>query len=76
MNPTERKLAISKQRIEALNGILEEYERLVEIAGEKGIFHPTALITGHSSKAIVEIGFSLNANIYTDFPPSKPRHKA
>jgi hypothetical protein len=72
MNPSERTLMISRQRMEALNGILEEYERLVKVAGEKGIFRVRALEPKLSSKATVEISFSLVANIYTDYPPPKP----
>jgi hypothetical protein len=73
MNPSERALMISKQRIEALPGILEEYARLVKIAGEKGIFHAAALEPGNSSIASFEISFTFKANIYTDFGPPKPR---
>jgi hypothetical protein len=70
----EEALAVSKQRMEALNGILAEYERLVKIAGETGIFRPGALEPKISiGGATVDITFSLRAAIYRDFPPPKPK---
>jgi hypothetical protein len=71
---SEEALAASKQRMEALDGILAEYERLVKIAGETGIFRPTPLEPKTSiGGATVDITFSLRAAIYRDFPPPKPK---
>jgi hypothetical protein len=66
----EQTLAVSKQRVETLNGILEEYERLVAFVGERGIFRPGALKPDSFGENTV-ITFSLRADIYTPMPPCR-----
>ena len=68
----EQALAVSKQRVEALNGILEEYERLVAFVGERGIFRPGTLKPNCSVGGNTTITFSLWADIYTNIPPRHP----
>jgi hypothetical protein len=74
---SERVLEINKRRMEGLAGILEEYERLVKAAGEKGIFRAGALKpTASAGGEMVNIEFSLRAAIYSDFSQAKPGPKA
>jgi hypothetical protein len=72
----EQALTVSKQRVEAFNGILEEYERLVAFVGERGIFRPGALEPSYSVGENTVITFSLWADIYTPIPPCRPGPEA